>query len=385
MKPYTPVCGSSAMRGFSLIELMTALTIGMLLLMGLASVFVNTSQSYRELKKTSEQIENGRYAIELLSQDVRHAGFYGEFAKLPAAPASLPDPCSAPSDALVTDTVNNFLALPVQVYPAGSLTTRPSVPTACAALLPNANLMPGSDIVVVRRADTNAVSGTVTGNVYYLQATSSTADLQLGSAGAITNLQNARRQASTLVRRDLSVAATGVPAQFPQIAAAIRLYRTHIYFVAPCSVPAGGVVSSVCTGNADDQGKPIPTLKRLELGAGGLFSIVPLTEGIEALRFEAGLDTAPGVVDPGTGFIGDGNPDSYSHSTTLTATDMTNLVAARIYVLARNTETTTGYVDDKAYTMGTVTTAATGDAYRRHVYGTETRIANQAGRREIPR
>jgi type IV pilus assembly protein PilW len=234
--------------------------------------------------------------------------------------------------------------------------------------------------VVVRRVDTTAASGTVTGNLYYLQTTPSTADMQLGSAGAITTTQNARRQATTLYRRDFSVAATGIPPQFPQIAATLRRYRTHIYFVAPCSVPAGG--GSVCTGSTDDQGNPIPTLKRLEMGASGVFSIVPLAEGIQALRLEAGIDTAPSAVDPGTGLIGDGNPDSFTHSPSVA--DLSNTIAARIYVLARNTEATTGYQDDKTYTLGTLTTTATNDSYRRHVYGAEMRILNQAGRREIP-
>ena len=54
-------------------------------------------------------------------------------------------------------------------------------------------------------------------------------------------------------------------------------------------------------------------------------------------------------------------------------------------LLARNTTASTGYVDDKTYTLGTYTTTATSDAYKRHVYGAETRVANQSGRREIPR
>jgi type IV pilus assembly protein PilW len=205
--------------------------------------------------------------------------------------------------------------------------------------------------------------------------------MQLGVAGAITGTQNARRAATALYRRDMTVAAAGTPPQFPQIAATMRRYRTHIYFVAPCSVPNGG--GSVCTGASDDQGKPIPTLKRLEMGAAGAFSIVPLTEGIQALRVEFGVDNSPTTADPGTGLIGDGTPDSYTHAPSLT--DMSNTVAARIYVLARNTETTPSYMDDKTYTLGTVTTTAANDSYKRHVYGSETRIVNQAGRREIPR
>ena len=368
-----------ASAGFSIVELMTAITIGLLILAGLSSVFVNSSNANREMKNSAEQIENGRFATEFLTQDLRHAGYYGELTAMPATPAAAPDPCTVPSAGAVSDTSNSQLALPVQYIASAS------IPTNCAAFLTAANLQSGSDIVVVRRADTTAVNaagaGTITGSTIYLQTTGDAGDVQVGVAGAITNAQNAAAAASTLQRRDFSVAATGSPAQFALIAAAIRRYRTHIYFVAPCSVPNGG--GTLCTGSADDQGRPVPTLKRLELGTNGAFSIVPIVEGIEAIRIEYGVDNLPSIADPGTGLIGDGLPDSYSH--TPSVTDMGNTVAVRVYVLARNTTPTNGYIDDKTYDMGTLTTTATNDAYKRHVYGAETRIANQSGRREIPR
>lgn len=374
---------SSAERGFSLIELMTALTIGLLILVGLSSVFVNTSTANREMRNTAEQIENGRYAIEFLTQDIRHAGYYGELTTLPATPGSLPDPCAAPTAGAVSDTSNNALSLPVQrIDPA-------SIPAGCSAFLTAANRQSNSDIIVVRRADTTALpvttatTATVTAGTVYLQTTADTAMVQFGVAGTIDSTMNATGSATgtVMVRRDFTVAATGTPAQFPVIAASIRKYRTHIYFVAPCSVPAGG--GTLCTGATDDLGNPVPTLKRLEMGAAGAFTIVPIVEGIEAIRLEYGVDSSPGVADPGTGLIGDGVPDGFSNTPTLA--DQSNTVAMRVYVLARNTNPTSGYVDDKTYTLGGYTTTATNDSFKRHVYGAETRIANQAGRREIPK
>ena len=52
-----------AARGFSLLELMTSITIGLLIMAGLASVFVNSSTANKEMKNNAEQIENGRFAI----------------------------------------------------------------------------------------------------------------------------------------------------------------------------------------------------------------------------------------------------------------------------------------------------------------------------------
>ena len=382
-------CPRRGSSGFSLIELMLAMTIGLLILAGLTTVFVNSSQSYGELRKTAEQIENGRYAVEYLMQDVRHAGFYGEFSLLPTAPSTLPDPCAAPTVGAVSATNNPGIALAVQGYPAASFSASAAVPTNCAVstLIPAANLMPGSDIIVVRRTDTSALpvtgatAGTTTANVVYLQTTSTVAQIQLGAGGSIDSTMDAAGNASTLFRPDLSAATSGTPPVYPPIAAKIRKYRTHIYFVAPCSVPTGG--GTVCTGSSDDNGRPVPTLKRLEMGASGTFSVVPIAEGIQAIRFEYGIDDSPATVDAGTGFIGDGFPDSYVHAPS--AAQFANAVAARVYVLSRNTAPTNGYVDNKTYTLGTATTSAANDPYKRHVYGSETRIANAAGRREIPR
>lgn len=394
-----------AVRGVSLIELMTAMTIGLMILLGLTTVFVNSSTSSRELKNTAEQIENGRYAIELLTQDIRHAGFYGEFSVLPTPPSAAPDACVVPTPGVVSDTVNAFLALPLQYVSAAA------IPTACAAFLTAANLQANSDIVVVRRADTTRMPITCAASVtlkttpttadpymagvYYLQTAPNNAEIQMGGAdgtviNGTTNATGGAYTPITMARRDQSVTAVTITpgtcaaaaaGQFPEVAASIRKYRTHVYFVAPCSIPANG--TSICTGATDDGGRPIPTLKRLELGAGGAFSIVSIVEGIQAIRIEYGVDTIPTTADVNTGLIGDGVTDSYTN--TPSVADMGNTIAARLFVLARNTAPTNGYTDDKTYTMGTYTTTATNDTYKRHVYGAETRIVNQAGRREIPR
>jgi type IV pilus assembly protein PilW len=64
-----------------------------------------------------------------------------------------------------------------------------------------------------------------------------------------------------------------------------------------------------------------------------------------------------------------------------------NTVAAKINVLARNTTTTQGYVDSKAYTLGLnadgVTANTVGpfnDAYKRHAYELVVKLNNPAGR-----
>ena len=158
----------------------------------------------------------------------------------------------------------------------------------------------------------------------------------------------------------------------------------HIYFVAPCSLPAGG--GDVCTGAADDSGRPIPTLKRLELTASGgatTMRIVPLAEGIENLQVEFGIDDTPAAPQPLTGRIGDGAADLYVDAPSLA--QMPNVTSATLYLIARNTEPSVGYTDSKSYSLGLAgATVVTNDRYRRHVFNTAVRLTNPSSRRENP-
>src|SRR3954467_8774832 len=86
--------------GISLVELMIAIALGLILLLGLTTVYLNSSRASKELQRAGQQIENGRYALELLTNDLRHAGFFGELGVF-AAPTVASDPCSIAQAALL--------------------------------------------------------------------------------------------------------------------------------------------------------------------------------------------------------------------------------------------------------------------------------------------
>ncbi|MBI3044840.1 MAG: PilW family protein [Betaproteobacteria bacterium] len=370
--------------GFSLVELMIAMTIGLLLLSGLAMIFVNSSDANRELQKTAAQIENGRYAMDLLSQDLRLAGFYGHMHDLGgiSPPATTPpDPCDTDNTVVgaAGDTdLLRALRFPVQAYNGAIDAADPADDAAatglsanCAAILTAANLKPGSDVVVVRRADTNALDATdvATSNVFYIQATADQAQVQTGNGAAVGGNKADGTAATLFLTNGAS----------PPVPAPIRRMRVHIYFVAPCSVGSGTIagVSGSCVAGTDDT---IPTLKRLELTSAGTITLVPLVEGIEYFKVEYGVDTSPAAISVATGSSGDANVDSY----TATPADWSTVIAAKIFVLARNTELTRGFTDDKSYTLGTSAVPARNDNFKRHVFSSMVHLENPAGRREIP-
>jgi type IV pilus assembly protein PilW len=119
----------------------------------------------------------------------------------------------------------------------------------------------------------------------------------------------------------------------------------------------------------------------LELGPGPAFQLLPVAEGIEQLQFDFGIDTT-----------GDGVADTLSMcnaATPCTAIDFSNVVSVQVNLVARNTERSPSYNDDKTYSLGLwdgiggrYTPATDVAGYRRHAYTAQVRLNNIAMRRE---
>ncbi len=341
---------SRRQQGLSLVELMVALTIGLVLTTGLVTMITNSNQGYRELSNASRQLENGRYAVQLLKESIQHAGFYGEYgdADTLTVPASLPSPCLT----AVAD-IDDTLPLHIQGYNAPAT-------AASVSCLDNANHVAGTDILVVRRTTTSTTAlGSLAEGKVYMQprATSFVLDVADNGPDNPTTFNLTKRDGVTT--------------------ADIRDFRVEIYYVSPCNVHTG----DTCTDSSDD-GNPIPTLKRLLLSTvGGATTMVtePLVEGIENFQVEYGIDrSGNGIPNESAG----GASDEYVVAPA-TVADWMNVVSARLYLLARNTEISPAYKNKKTYNLGLAgSIAAPGDAYKRHLFSSTVRLVNPAGRRE---
>ncbi len=69
--------GRRGVAGLSLIEIMIALAIGSLLILGLVQVFAASRTAYQLSEGMSRSQENARFAMEYLQRDIRMAGHYG--------------------------------------------------------------------------------------------------------------------------------------------------------------------------------------------------------------------------------------------------------------------------------------------------------------------
>ena len=336
-------------RGVSLVELMISITIGLLILSSLTTLFVNQSRTRADLDKSNRMIDNGRYALEVLSENLRVAGFYGERDITPAG--AINDPCTSNPATPVLAELEAALGLHVAGYNAATATADITGTPPCGLA---AQLKAGSDILVLRRVDTSdpvAQTAAIDG-IHYIQVSNcrfNTTPFILDSVKDNFNLG----------QRDCTAASTAPFAN-------VRRLVVQAYFVSPDNI-------------ADDG---IPTLKRIEL-SGGAFIVTPLVEGIEYMQVEYGLDADA-----------DGAADAYCDSTSTTApchlfttADWNNVVSVKINIIARNTELTTGYVDTKTYFYGKpweYTPSGSDRNYKRHAYTQVVRLVNPSGRRETP-
>lgn len=67
----------SQQRGLSIIEMMIAITIGMVLIAGIGQIFVGSKQTYRVQNELARLQENGRFAMDFLARDIRMADYWG--------------------------------------------------------------------------------------------------------------------------------------------------------------------------------------------------------------------------------------------------------------------------------------------------------------------
>ena len=327
------------MAGLSLIELMISITLGLMILSGVAIVFVNTSQSRNEVERTSRQIENGRYAVELISDDLRLAGFYGELKT-----SSVTAPTGLPADQCSLDATkwNEWIQLHVQGYDNGAGFDQTT--TAACALT---DLKSNTDILLIRRARAclAGIAGcdAVASEKPYVQVSLCASEVdthRLGTAADVT---------FNLTKKNCTASADK------------REYLVRIYYIS--------------TDNGS--GQSIPTLKRLELAvvSGALTWVTtPLVEGIEEFNVEYGIDSD-----------NDGSPDSYVAAPAATVADWTKVVAVQFFLLARNLEKSPDYTLSKTYNLGLgATPVVVADGYRRHVYQSLVRLNNPAGRLDVP-
>jgi hypothetical protein len=436
------------------------------------------SSSNNELAKANSQIENGRFAVQALENELVHAGFWGQFVpefddvnwtSVPAdTPTLVPDPCLAYSAGNWTNAyVDALLGIPVQSSDAA--------PGTCVLAGKRAN----TDVLVVRHAASCTAGeancdAEVAGKLYFQSSqcsagTAGTAQAVNNSASAIAlalpsaasstsstdNAYNGMQirltggtgagQSRTIATYNATTAVATVSSAWATQPDGTTTYvivenllattgfslheRGANCATAPVALKRKFVSNMFYIRDyADTAGDGIPTLVRSEFDPSGTPALahqaaVALVPGIERFGVELGVDNSVArcglntavdysqpvaKVDPASCVLntdnnrntlptnrGDGNPDQFVRCTTAapcTAAQLANVVAVKLYVLVRNTETSAGYTDTKTYCLSSLDAGGAcpagsvagpfNDRYKRHLFTTTVRLTTVSGRRE---
>lgn len=114
-------------RAFGLIEIMIALALSAGVLTVVAQVFISSKKNYQVQESLGRMQENARHALEIITQDLRMAGYLGEFAL-----TGMMLPLTSP-DATIQSPSNPF---PGECYSTPYQWALPFVPDATGLLPP---------------------------------------------------------------------------------------------------------------------------------------------------------------------------------------------------------------------------------------------------------
>ncbi|MDG1066026.1 MAG: PilW family protein [Luminiphilus sp.] len=359
--------------GAGLIEIMIAMALGIVIVLGITTLFADASRSLAAVDRSGRQIENALFAVDLLSAELALAGYWGG-ANYPVdaetqifasgeVPSELswnvatePPPTCLGAGGIISNTENNAraelaFAMEFPLFSALGAGLNSEITAGKCGLgltaLANASL----DYFVIRRSGSCATGAPPTpalnqcrplGDYFHLQANGCYSE-NLGLSGGEIKLEKVN-EGNVLGL----LSYTGFDCDSP---APIYRLVSRIYYI--------------------DQND---TMNRLYLdGAGGAlgFRKEALVEGVELLRFEWFVDTS-----------GDGEYDVVTRAPRVD--DWPNIVGVKIWLVVRASQREPGYSDGAIYTIAgdSWSVPAGNESYRRVVQSRTVDIVNIRGRRQ---
>lgn len=326
--------------GMTLVEVLVAIVLAVFLGGVLATLFIANNRSRIELDKVANQIESGRYALDLIGEEIRHAGYFGSTGIKHSSSDVLPSPCPTTLPEFVEG-----LGYPVSQYTGTAAT---DIITACVGS--DVGYIPGTPVLVVRRASTavtavaSLADATNAARVFIQSIPSIEPVVNFGNSGVFTKMYD-----------------NGALAP-------IRAYVIKMFWLSD----ANGVPTLMLTETAQS-------------GAPGFISN-PVAEGIENIRYVFGLDLEgnDGVRDPIPIPDEESTEDTGTEETPTVVQMRDAAVSVRVDLLARSGTATRNYTDTGIYNLGqsvTYTPSGAGAGFKRSLFSAEFRISNILGPR----
>lgn len=313
--------------GFTLVELMIAMLLGLLLTGALITMLSQARKSFQQDEYYARMLDESRFAMREISQDLSMAGYIGDLMTPGVVTLDstliVGDDCErSDGEPFAFRLTDSITGVETGVIALDNITTGDA--TAQFSCLDADELVEGTDVVAVRRLAGSAATALAAGD---------TALRFNGTVGAL------------FVEPISAAAAAAVPVPFED-----RVYTPAIYFIRNYTTEPGDENPSLCRKTLVSDETPDMTTECI-------------AQGIENLQVEYGIDTN-----------GDGAVDAYL--TNPTQLQLQSAVAARIFLLARTPEEDRSYSNEKTYAISNADEFDADDSFRRRVYSTTVNILN---------
>jgi type IV pilus assembly protein PilW len=294
---------TSAQAGFTLIEMMIAMVLGLLVVGGMVTLLMANKKAYELQQGNNFNQQSLRFGSSRLYWSLRMADFWGgvKSGDIGGAPGDTDLGGIGTCDATWTRNVKEGL------YGYEGAATFP-----ISGCVDDGNYVPGSDVLVVRYADTHG----------YDPAAAAYKAAGVPNATSLFLVAGVGQQ-GTLFRKTEAVPTSPLG---DSIGRYIYPYQIEIYYLSPCSSPGP---DGIC-GNADDgdAAARVPTLMRMRMDDTGKLISEPVVDGIEMMKFEYARGTIvngdyrPGAFQPASAFATDA--------------DWSSVIAVRASLVARS-------------------------------------------------
>lgn len=291
--------------GFSLVELMIALVLGLVVVGGIISVLLSSKKSYELQESNNFNQQSLRFAMSQLDWSIRMADFWGgvKRSNITGSPST--------ADLGGSGGCNAAWVLADQgIYGYDGGTTFP-----IAGCVDDANYVKGSNVVVVRYGDTHGYSPSTSGST----GTPYTSDTieertSLFVVAGVGQQGYLFRNGETVPESPLGV----------NVGRYVYPYELDMYYLRPCGDPgADGKCGTADDGDASDR---TPTLMRMHLDSTGALVSEALVDGVEQMQFEYAV---------GNVVSGSYQPAAFVRASDLDDASWKKVIAVRASIVAR--------------------------------------------------
>jgi type IV pilus assembly protein PilW len=325
---------SNKKSGFTVIEVLIAITLGIILLGIIISIFSNNKRAYQQNNQMIELQNYVNFSMTMLAEELTNVGFYGSIlyrdtVNIAGITMSTTDCTGTPVGTAGIDLINNPAGAMQLAMPLWGRQASAAAEAGCIS-----NALPGSDYIVLKSVVGQTTDDADLGDEIYLRTGQDIGQLFIGPSNSTVAIANS----------------TNMNWQF----------QNHIFYISTAFQLVRKTLTR--TGNTtlgwEDQ---------VLVGTG-----IDGDAGIEDMQILYGIDSDVGPADGVANYFVDASAISVSPVNL-----WHKVVAVKIFFLGRSAREGS-YTDNKTYQLGdkTVTPASLEDNYHRKVFSTTILLRN---------